>query len=265
LKNVHLDAVQKSGSLNVGGVSYESSRGNLWASLSIEPIGNGEANVKIDLNTRDFILKKVDRSYRDLDRLPKFDITFQAEGKGSGLREVAGTLNGSLYMGSRGGIAEKLDLSGMELFVLESILRLLIPNSQDRPDTHFSCIATIMKITDGLVETKPALALTSDRLAMVVKGTLDLKTEEMHFNFNATPNNITKINAGEILHPYILISGTLSNPEVGVDPGKAVLYSGAAYVTAGISILAKGVIDRLGNLDPVCEKMLDSGPVDQNP
>jgi len=264
-QDLRLDAVQKSGRLEVRRFSYESPRGNLSASLSIVPTGSGEADVKIDLDARDFILKKVDRNDQNLDALPRFKIIFQAEGQGSDLREVAGSLNGSLYMGSRGGNAENLDLSGMELFVLEEIFQLLIPNSRDKPDTHFSCIATNMAISDGLVKTNPALALTSDRLAMVVKGTLDLKTEEMNFNFNATPTNVTKINAGEILHPYILIGGTLTNPQVGVDPGKAALYSGAAYATAGISILAKGVIDRLGSLDPVCEKMLDSAPGDENP
>jgi len=86
---------------------------------------------------------------------------------------------------------------------------------------------------------------------------LDLKTEKMHFNFNATPNKALKISAGELFNPYILVGGTLSKPEVGLDPARVLLHGGAAIGTAGISILAKGVLDRLGNTVPLCREMLE--------
>ena len=82
----------------------------------------------------------------------------------------------------------------------------------------------------------------------------------MNFNFNSTPTNALQINPGEMFHPYILISGTLANPAVGVDPGKAALHGGAAIATLGISVLAKGVLDRAGNAVPVCEEMLNNPP-----
>ncbi len=90
---------------------------------------------------------------------------------------------------------------------------------------------------------------------MIAKGSLDLKTEKMHFNFSATPTNALKISAGELFNPYILVGGTLSKPAVGIDPGKAILHGGAAIGTAGISILAKGLLDRVGNAMPLCEEM----------
>ena len=90
---------------------------------------------------------------------------------------------------------------------------------------------------------------------MVAKGSLDLKTEKMQFNFNATPNNALKISASELLNPYILVGGTLSEPAVGLDPGKVLVHGGAAIGTAGLSVLAKGLIDRVGNVVPLCEEM----------
>jgi hypothetical protein len=82
----------------------------------------------------------------------------------------------------------------------------------------------------------------------------------MNFNFNSTPTNALKINPGEMFHPYILISGTLANPTVGVDPGKATLHGGAAIATMGISILAKGLVDRASNAAPICNEMLNNPP-----
>ena len=80
------------------------------------------------------------------------------------------------------------------------------------------------------------------------------------FNFNSTPTKALKFNTGELFYPYILISGTLADPKVGVDPGKAALLGGAAVATMGVSVLAKGLLDRAGNVAPVCEEMLNNPP-----
>ena len=54
-----------------------------------------------------------------------------------------------------------------------------------------------------------------------------------------------------------MVTGTLAEPKVGIDPAKAVIHGGAAIGTAGISILAKGVLDRLGTSESLCEKILE--------
>jgi uncharacterized protein involved in outer membrane biogenesis len=195
-----------------------------------------------------------------LGQVPAFDIDFHASGKGSNVREVAGTLNGSLYIASKGGSAENVDLSLLETFIFDQIFSVIMPKSQEKFDTQFSCIAINLQISDGLVTTNPAIAFTSEKVAVVTKGTLDLKTEKMNFNFNSTPTNALQISPGEMFHPFILISGTLAEPSVGVDPGKAALHGGAAIATLGLSVLVKGVYDRAGNAIPVCEEILNNPP-----
>ena len=95
--------------------------------------------------------------------------------------------------------------------------------------------------------TSPAIAFTTQKVGVITKGKVNLKTEEMKLNFNSTPTNALQINPGEMFYPYVLISGTLAEPAVGVDPGKAALHGGAAIATLGVSVLAKGLIDRAGN------------------
>ena len=131
-----------------------------------------------------------------------------------------------------------------------------MPKSDQDDDLNLTCAALIVKIKDGMMTTDPALAFTTSKITVISKGTLDLKTEKMNFNFNATPNNALKISAGELFNPYILVGGTLSKPAVGLDPGKVILHGGAAIGTAGISILAKGLIDRVSTTIPLCDEML---------
>ena len=255
-----LDVEQKNGILNVSELSYKAPRGKLKASLSVNPVGSNSADVKIDLDTKGFVINFSGVPEEKLDQIPAFDIDFHASGTGSNLQELAGSLDGSFYIGSKGGNAENVDLSLLDTFILEQIFSTIMPKSKDSLDTRFSCIAGKLEINDGLVTTKPALAFSTRKIAVVTKGTLDLKTEKMNFNFNSTPTNALQINPGEMFYPYILITGTLAKPTVGVDPGKAVLHGGAAVATLGISVLAKGVLDRAGNAIPVCEEMLNNPP-----
>ena len=257
-----LELEQHDGSLNISQMSYKAPLGSLSAALSINPTGSDQADVKVDLRTDDFVVNLSGLPDEMLDTVPAFDIVFHATGKGADVREVAGALNGSLYMASKGGSAENIDLSLLETFIFDQLFSVIMPKSQEDFSTDFSCIAANLQISDGLVTTQPAIAFTSQRIAVVTKGTLDLKTEKMHFNFNSTPTNALQINPGEMFHPYILISGTLAKPAVGVDPGKAALHGGAAIATLGISVLAKGLIDRAGNTIPVCEEMLNNPPQD---
>ncbi|MFC1701588.1 AsmA-like C-terminal region-containing protein [Pseudomonadota bacterium] len=260
ITDVILNVEQRNGRLNISQLSYEAPLGNLHASLSINPTGSDKADVKIDLGAQDFVVNLSGLPEEKLDKVPAFDVDFHASGNGANIREVAGNLNGSLYMASKGGSAENVDLSLLETFLFDQLFSVIMPKSQENLNTQFSCIAASLQISDGQVTTNPAIAFTSQKVAVITKGALDLKTEKMNFNFNSTPTNALQINPGEMFHPYILISGSLAKPAVGIDPGKAALHGGAAIATMGISILAKGVLDRAGNAIPICEEMLNNPP-----
>jgi uncharacterized protein involved in outer membrane biogenesis len=256
IHNLDIDAVVKSGQLKVEKLAFEGPRGKFDASFSIVPTGAKRANVKFDLRADRLVLNLTGQADEKLDQAPRIDFRLHANGNGSNLQEVAGSANGSVLLGSRGGLMEGVNLSVLDTFVLDEIFSLILPKSDKEDDLDLTCAAAIFKITDGLVETDPALAFTTSRITLVSKGTLDLKTEEMRFNFNATPNNALKLSASELFNPYILVGGTLSKPAVGLDPAKVILHGGAAIGTAGLSILAKGLLDRISTAMPICEEML---------
>jgi len=255
IKNLALEAGLQAGVLNISQLSLEGTRGSLGASFSVRPTGTNMADVKVNLSAENLVLNLSGQPEDKLHQVPTIDIELRASGKGGNLQEVAGSLNGSLYLGSRGGILEGVDLSVLDTFILEEMFRLIMPKSDTKDDLELTCAATILKITDGLIKTNPALAFTTGQITLVAKGTVDLKTEEMKINFNATPNNALKISASELFNPYILVGGTLAKPEVGLDPAKVLLHGGAAVGTAGLSILAKGLLDRVSTTIPLCEEM----------
>jgi len=257
IRNLGLEGDVRAGSLTVPYLSFDGPRGKLKFSLSIKPTDDNTAEISTNLNTEEFTLNISKQEEENLHQVPTLDINLQANGKGSNLQELAGSINGSLFLGSRGGSLEGVNLRLLDTFILDEIFNLIMPKTDVDDDLDLTCASAIMKITDGLVETDPAAAFTTGKITLIAKGTVDLKTEKMKINFNAIPNNALKISAGELFNPYILVGGTLGSPQVGLDPAKVLLYGGAAVGTAGISILAKGLIDRVGNTAPVCEEMLE--------
>ena len=255
INNLVFEAEVKAGSLNISEYSFEGPIGTFNTSLSIQPTGANQADVIIDLSADKLVLNLSGLPDDKLHDIPAMSLDLHAQGRGGDTRQVAGSLNGELYLQSSGGTLEGVDLSILDTFIFDEIFGLLMPKNEADKDLTLKCVAAILKIENGLVKTNPAIAFTTNKIGVVTKATLDLKTEKMNFNFNATPTNALKISAGELFNPYILISGTLTKPEVGIDPAKALLHGGAAIGTAGISILAKGLIDRVGNAMPICEEM----------
>ncbi len=256
IRNLDLEAVLQAGKLQIKQLDFEGPRGKIRSSLSIIPRDTKMADVKVDFSAEKLVLNLSGQPPENLSQVPAFDIQIHADGQGRDLRELAGSLNGSLLLGSAGGTMEGVNLRILDTFILDEIFSHFMPKAKIVDDQGLSCVAVIMKIANGKMETSPAFAFTTGRIALIAKGTLDLKTEEMQFNFNATPRNALKISAGELFNPYILVGGTLSKPTVGLDPARALLHGGAAIGTAGISILAKGFLDRVGDPATLCEEML---------
>jgi len=256
MHNIVLLAELLDGHLNIRHLVLEGPRGKLQTSMSIHPTTFGNADVAMDFVAEKLVLNITGQSDAKLDQAPAIDLILRANGAGSDLQEVAGSLNGSLYLGSTGGTLEGVNLSVLDTFILDEIFALVMPKSDTKDDLDLRCAAAILEIKNGMVKTNPAVSFITSDITMVSKGTLNLKTEEMKLNFTATPNNALKISASELFNPYILVGGTLSEPAVGLDPAKVLLHGGAAIGTAGISILAKGVIDRMSTTIPLCEDML---------
>jgi hypothetical protein len=59
-----------------------------------------------------------------------------------------------------------------------------------------------------------------------------------------------------ITNPYIKLGGTLSNPSIELKPLEAVTSTGVAVATMGISLVAKGMFDRITAEKKVCKQAL---------
>ncbi len=258
LKDLKLDLVVLDGALQLHELSLNAPRGTLKTSLTVQPLNAAKASVKLDLNASNLFFNLSGVPSDQLNEIPAWNIEAHAVGGGANFQELAGSANGAISIKSSGGLLKGINMSLLDTFLLEEIFSWMMPKTKKAPDTRLSCSATILSIEDGIVKTNPALTFFTDKIAIITTGTLNLKNEKLNLGFNATPQNAMKISAGELFNSFLVINGTLANPTVGLDPGKTALHGGVAVGTAGISLLAKGLLDRMGNKTRLCEELLQT-------
>jgi hypothetical protein len=60
-----------------------------------------------------------------------------------------------------------------------------------------------------------------------------------------------------VTNPYIKLGGTLADPSLELKPLEAVTSTGVAVATLGISLVAKGLFDRITAEKKVCKHALE--------
>ena len=94
-------------------------------------------------------------------------------------------------------------------------------------------------------------------MTMLGKGKIDLNTEKLDFEWVTKPRKGIGLSATMITNPYIKLGGTLSNPSVQLKGVEAVASTGVAVATLGLSLVARGMFDRVTAEKKVCKQALE--------
>ena len=182
----------------------------------------------------------------------QFTANVDLRAAGSTLRQLAATLNGRIRLVGRGGrVTNSLITTGSNSFRKE-LMRNLNPMATRQPTTDVDCSVYLLRARDGIVTTDPTLVLRTREVTIVSVGSVDLHTEKIDFNFKTAPRTGLGFGLMELINPYIKVNGTLANPGLTLDPTGALVNGGAAFATAGLSVVATTLWDRFVQADDPC-------------
>jgi len=128
----------------------------------------------------------------------------------------------------------------------------LNPLTKRQPYTDVICAAYLLRAEAGVLHTDPALVLRIKGIDIISHGAINLRTEAIDFNFKTVARSGLGISVGQMLNPFIKITGTMAKPRLTLDPKGTLVTSGAAFATAGLSVLATTVWDRLFRQQDPC-------------
>ena len=246
----------RNGSLNINEVGIDGYGGRLTASLSLVPKDGGGASLKIAMQSKGLKLDFTGQPEEDREALPAFDIDINLEGSGSTTREAAAVLNGEIAIDSKGGQIKTLERHGLDSLFLAQIVSAISPDAAKREVVNISCFAVAINARDGVLFLDPGMAIQSNKLNLFASGEIDLGTEKLDVNFRAKTRKTVDLSAGELVSPYLKLSGTLAEPSIALDPKGTLLSASAAYLSGGLSILAKKALDQLAGTEDPCADYL---------
>ncbi len=253
MSSVVLDAMLRDGAVDIRDLRFNARAGQVAARGSIEPDGDtGKAYLQVV--GRDVALGLFETNL-DLEMTTNVDVNLRSSG--TTIRALAGNMNGVAYVDMRGGRIAKGNQFIQALYgdTLEEILNTINPFRKTDPYTDFECLIVPLTVTDGKISGAPSIFASTSRIRLVAQGEVNLKNEQIRLSARTTPRRIVSFSAAELINPYIQIVGTLASPRLAVDEAGVLITGGAAVATGGLSLLARGLWDRLSKSGDACGQM----------
>jgi uncharacterized protein involved in outer membrane biogenesis len=250
------------GSLSDGALSVErfalqnNVGGSLRGNFALRPAGDAAA-LTLDIAGSNLMLGMPAETAEELAGLPRYELDTILVGSGSTARELAASLSGYLRLvGGEG----RLKATALRFFTgdfLSEVLTTVNPFASTDPYTNIQCAVALVQLENGIATGKPIFVAQTDRLRILANAEVDLSTEQFSATIRTVPQKGLGLSVGDLVNPYVMLSGTFAKPALTLDPEGALIEGGTAVATGGISILAKRFKQRFIDDKDACGKALN--------
>jgi uncharacterized protein involved in outer membrane biogenesis len=229
--------------------------GNLDGTFDLVPTSAGAATLKVELNLKDVRAGAAGDDTVKPDEVPPTTLVADLASSGDSPHALASNINGSFLYSLGPGKTRKGALGKIGGDVIAQLFSKLNPFQKDDPHTELDCAVARIDFKSGKATLAPLLMQTK-KVTVTADGTLDLDTEALALNFDTRPRSGIGISPGMFTNPFLELRGTLASPAIGV--GAKGMTSGAlAAATAGATVVAKGLMDRVKGEVDQCRKTLE--------
>ncbi|MEJ2087020.1 MAG: AsmA family protein, partial [Gammaproteobacteria bacterium] len=246
------------GALTLDRAAYRDATGSFRATGVLRPDGE-EGGVALELVVRgeDANLGLFVSPDQAPDTIPRYTMDIDIKGAGQTIAELAGSLDGKILVSSDGGQIDNSLLDAYAGDFVTNVLDVLNPFSTSSRFMPMECMVMNATLNDGKLKLEPGFVMRNDRVNMFVYGSVDLKSEKLDLSMASQARRGIGISAASITNPYFKVGGTLTSPSLQLDPASAAVAASVATATAGLSIVIRGVWNRLmGERNP-CPQFLD--------
>ncbi len=242
------------GELDIDPISFRETDGRVSSSVHLGP-SNGSYVFAVSMNAENMHIGLLASDDQPRDTLPPVGGHIEFKGTGNSLHELMASLNGSVVLRQDSGRVR--GLGGSRLFgdLALEIVRTLNPLATTQEHATLDCAIYDIEIKDGIA-TIEKFALQTDKMAVVIRGNVNLGSEQMNLSLQATPREGLGISIGSVANSFLKLGGTLRSPKLQIDKTGSITTTGAAIATGGLSLVAKGMWDRVKASADICEEIL---------
>jgi len=188
------------------------------------------------------------------------DIEAQLTGSGHSLRALAASLDGEvrMRMGPATSIGRARSSGPGDL--VAAVLHALTPMRDSAERVQVRCAAARLPLRRGHIEIDRAIAVESERVDLVMSGTMDLGSERLDLAMRPTVRKGTGLDPGAFAG-MVKIGGTFAAPHVEANlagTAREALSIGAAVASSGVTLLGERVLGRVNDPHP-CDTAYKGG------
>jgi len=252
VQDVHIGVLLQDGAFRIEPIQLRDEYGSITGSFHLTP-QDGSYSLQALLVVENLHAGLSATDNQDRSALPPISGELKFDGGGNNIRSIMASSNGSVSF--RQGSGKVKELFGSAIFkdVFLQVLRTLNPFRRSRDYQILECGIYDVTIAGG-VATIDNFAIQTDTMTTVASGTVNLKSEKLNIAFRAKPREGIGISLGTVANQLLEVRGTLKSPRIRVDAGRTATTTGAAVATGGLSLLARGLWDRLSAEASICDK-----------
>ena len=166
-------------------------------------------------------------------------IAFDIKASGSSLHQMAASSNGKIQLSINQAQMGSNVLNDAGDFVV-TLLDSMNPMRKKNSETVLECAVAYLPISNGQINIANTVGAESDRLDVVLAGSINLKTEAV--NLTIDPREKSGLTTGLDLAGLVKMGGTLTNPQTGINQAGVVnsaVSIGLGILTGGATLLAE--------------------------
>ena len=227
--------------IDANDLSFNVGKGSAQAQLSISEFSSPSPKIFIKGMAKDFSLEQILFSTDSGAKISggATQIAWNLKGSGLSPHQFASRASGAIQISvGQGKIDSKLINKGGDFVI--TVFDAVNPMYKKSTQTVLECAVAYLPINSGMVNIKDSVGVVTDRLNIVLSGSMNLNNEALDININ--PSEKSGLTTGVNLAGLVKIEGTLQSPKAGVNKTGVVnsaVSIGLGFLTGGLSIAAE--------------------------
>ena len=253
--DVHIHLRLRDGRLEIDPFTFRDQGGSAAVQLHIQSLDDGyslDSSFTIDNMHWGFKTS----SDQDRSTLPPLTGHFEISGTGKSWHDLLASSNGELESWHGRGQIQRTFAAQLFGDLVTEVVRTINPLSKSQTHTNLECGIYSVEIIDGIA-TISDVVMQSDRLTVIASGVVDFNNESINITLRSKPREGFGISLGGVANSFLKLGGTLQNPRLNIDAASSVATTGAAVATGGLSLIARGLWDRVTAQTDLCAKQND--------
>ena len=227
--------------IDASDVSFNIGKGSAQGQLSIIQFASQAPKVSVKGIAKDFTLEQIVAAADSGAKVSGGDakVAWNIQGSGMSPHQIASRATGAIQLSVGPSKLDSKFINKGGDFVI-TLFDAINPLYKTSNQTTLDCAVAYLPIHAGVINIQNSVGVETDRLNIVLSGSISLDTEALNININ--PSEKSGLTTGIDLGGLVKIEGTLENPQTGVNKTGVVTSAasiGLGFLTGGISIAAE--------------------------